>query len=157
MDATACLSASSRRACFGGLSLSIARCALIPAASFSRIGKVTSQLGKLCGIVFFRWRDFFGINVPAGCDYGRGEQKQNEIGKYCFNFFHHKSNPLKLRFSLYPAFSISAKNERVICLSPSFSMTVQINAENEHFYAAWSDITSERAEDLHFEAVNPPA
>ena len=63
---------------------------------------------------------------------------------------------MKLCFSPYLdiAFSISAKYERVICPSPSFLITVQIYAENEHFYAAWSDIAPERDVDLYFEAVN---
>ena len=162
MDTKVCLFTASRRACFGslasGCSLSIPRCVLIPAASFSRIGKVGSQLGELRGMVFFRGRGLFWSNVPAGCDYGCCKQNQNAIGEYCFIFFRHKSSPLRLRYSLYLdiVFSISAKYERVICLSQSFLTAVQIYAENEHFYAAWSDITWELTVNLHFEAVNPP-
>jgi hypothetical protein len=111
-------------------------------ACFGCFGKVGFQFGELFVIVFFRWPDIFGLNVPAGCDYGRGKQKQNEVGEYCFIFSRHKSGPLKLCFSIYLdlSFSISAKYEDVFRLSPSFLMTVQIYAENEHFYADWSDI-----------------
>ena len=123
---------ASRRARFGGLaggfSLNAAGCLLWFAACCGCFEKVGFQLGELFGIVLFRRRDLFGINVPVGCDYGRGKQKQNAVDEYCCFFSRHKSSPLKLRFSpdIDIAFSISAEYERVFRLNPSFLMNFRV-------------------------------
>lgn len=67
-----------------------------------------------------------------------------------------KTGPLQWCFPLYFASYISAKYKRVICLSPSFMVTFHIYAENEHFSAAWSYITSGCVVKLLFEGINPP-
>ena len=53
--------------------------------------KVGFQFGELGGADFFRRWGSFGINIAAGRDYRRGEQKQNAVEEYCFIFCLHKT------------------------------------------------------------------